>query len=167
MDRTKVCNSCRKRKPLSEFCKAADTKDGHQRACKLCARISNALWKKTPQGIAWRRAYQSQPKYRQQQYQRNRKRYANDRLALFTALCGGEPHCQCPGCNVTDLVFLQLDHQENNGGSERRRLKNCGAARIYFLARRDPNRMKKFQVLCANCNHAKGRFNGRCPVHQK
>jgi hypothetical protein len=37
--KTKICNDCREEKPLSEFGKDANTKDGIRRICKECARV--------------------------------------------------------------------------------------------------------------------------------
>lgn len=68
------------------------------------------------------------------------------------------PFCAC--CGERTYQFLGIDHI--NGGGRRHR-KSLGGSTTAML-----NRMRKrgwpegFQVLCYNCNLAKG-FYGRCP----
>src|ERR1700693_3275068 len=84
------------------------------------------------------------------------------RIEVLTKLCGGLPHCQCPGCNVKIVEFLNIDHIHGDGEKHRRELgvrrKNGqrigGRAIIYWL--RENNYPEGFQVLCANCNRGKG-----------
>lgn len=37
---TKKCVKCGEVKPLSEFCKRSDAKDGHRNDCKICSRLT-------------------------------------------------------------------------------------------------------------------------------
>jgi len=67
--------------------------------------------------------------------------------------------CRCVCCGVTDMVFLCLDHINNNGAEHRRRLGNRGSG-IYSTLKRQ-GYPPGFQVLCHNCNFAK-QF-GPCP----
>lgn len=65
----------------------------------------------------------------------------------------------CACCGETTEVFLCVDHVRNNGAEERRRSSATNARmaiRSGFSA--------DYQLLCANCNHAKAVL-GRCP-HQ-
>jgi hypothetical protein len=82
-----------------------------------------------------------------------RERAAGERRALRQAvldLLGGR--CVC--CGVTDYVFLDIDHVNDDGAEERRRT----TVATHRLALVEPHR---FQVLCRNCNWAK--FQGGCP----
>jgi hypothetical protein len=85
-----------------------------------------------------------------------------DPFPVMGELCGGEPRCQCPGCGQSLPAFLSIDHVHNDGYAE----KHAGGARRgpgerLAAVRREPHR---FQVLCFNCNSAKGfRGHGRCP----
>ena len=70
----------------------------------------------------------------------------------------GGPQCKC--CGETEIDFLQIDHIDGGGNQQRK------------LTHKDLYRWLKthgfpsgFQVLCANCNFAKGAY-GICP-HQK
>lgn len=67
----------------------------------------------------------------------------------------------CVCCGETELVFLTLDHPDNNGGRHREITGN-GTSFIRWLKRN--NYPKGLQVLCWNCNEAK-RILGTCP-HQ-
>jgi hypothetical protein len=68
-------------------------------------------------------------------------------------------HCVC--CGETEPAFLQIDHI-NGGGNKHR--KELGQGRSLYDWLRQNKYPKGFQVLCANCNSAKGHY-GICP-HQ-
>ena len=89
-----------------------------------------------------------------------------DPLPVMRALCGGEPRCQCPGCGQALLAFLSIDHVHNDGFMEKSRSGGKrGPAERLAAVRREPHR---FQVLCYNCNMAKGHGkDGRCPREGK
>lgn len=81
------------------------------------------------------------------------------RLAALRAYSQGEPVCQC--CGETTLEFLALDHVNGSGNQHR---KEVGTLAMAEWAKRNNYPPGLFQVLCHNCNMAKG-FYGRCP-HQ-
>ena len=69
------------------------------------------------------------------------------RLEVLGHYCGGKPACQCPGCNISFIGFLCMDHMTKKGRHRR------GPSLLNWLRR---NRYPKgFQVLCANCNQSK------------
>ena len=59
--------------------------------------------------------------------------------------------CKC--CGEKDLIYLQIDHVNNDGHVDR----NKGSSNVTL--RRYMQTPERFQLLCANCNHAK-RMNG-------
>jgi hypothetical protein len=67
---------------------------------------------------------------------------------------------KCACCGETELKFLTIDHINNDGHIER---KNASLQTI-FRRLRDRGYPDTYQVLCYNCNCAKG-FYGICP-HQ-
>jgi hypothetical protein len=73
----------------------------------------------------------------------------------------GGSRCAC--CGEDQFVFLQLDHIEPGGASERNK-SNLAGPKLYAKLRRE-GFPPGYQVLCANCNFAKGLL-GQCP-HQK
>lgn len=83
---------------------------------------------------------------RSEQYKRTRD---ETRKAVLDLLGG---RCAC--CGESEYVFLDLDHVDNDGYSDRRDKRGA----TWRLALKDPDR---FQVLCRNCNWAK--FRGGCP----
>lgn len=60
--------------------------------------------------------------------------------------------CQC--CGEDNVVFLSLDHIRGGGTEERTKTKKVGGS-LYKKLRREPVD-DRYQVLCYNCNFAKG-----------
>lgn len=86
------------------------------------------------------------PCHRKQEIERNRRIKAE----LIEAYGG-----QCVCCGETTLEFLTVDHIYNDGKSDR------GTA-FYRRLRRQGYPKGRYQLLCWNCNCAKGRY-GICP----
>jgi hypothetical protein len=76
---------------------------------------------------------------------------------------GGEPP-KCACCGESNLPFLVIDHVYG-GGNKQRKIIRGGTRGLYFWLIRN-NFPDGFQVLCRNCNGAKG-DSGKmfCPVH--
>ena len=71
--------------------------------------------------------------------------------------------CACPGCGVSEPVFLTIDHiQGHPKGPKSKGPKKSPIAE----AKASGWDKTKFQILCFNCNCAK-KDRGFCPVHQK
>ena len=90
----------------------------------------------------------------------NRKAKRKLRREVLNAY-GGE--CTC--CGESQYEFLVIDHI-NNDGNARRKVNSAerGASILYWL--RHEGYPEGFQVLCHNCNMAKG-FHGQCPHSMK
>jgi hypothetical protein len=73
----------------------------------------------------------------------------------------GGTQCRCCGENLVE--FLSLDHINNNGAADRRSGSRSGHVLYEKLKR--AGWPSGYQVLCYNCNCAKG-FFGECP-HQR
>ena len=81
-----------------------------------------------------------------------------ERIRVLTYYCGDKkPFCQC--CKEDKLEFLTLDHI--NGGGTKHRKSGIGNINYWIIKNKFP---QGFQVLCHNCNAAKG-YCGKCP-HQ-
>lgn len=79
--------------------------------------------------------------------------------------------CACPGCNVTEILFLTIDHVNNDGSQHRKQLagdkwKSMTGIWFYRWLKRN-NFPPGYQVLCMNCNFGKRMNNGVCPLHGK
>ena len=87
----------------------------------------------------------------------NRKR----RITVLKFYSGNPPFCKC--CGEKIIEFLSIDHIKGGGNKHRREmgLKNGHGGNIYSWLIRN-NFPEGFQVLCHNCNMAKG-FYGNCP----
>ncbi len=84
-------------------------------------------------------------------------------VEVFSHYCGGEPHCQCPGCHTTFIEFLQLDHVAGDGAAHRKANSlGTGGPRLWRWVR-DNGYPEGFQVLCRNCNGAKF-TRAACPL---
>lgn len=84
------------------------------------------------------------------------------RLACLTHYGGDPPKCAC--CGESEIKFLMLDHINNDGNVQRRRLfgENKSSGRFYSWLIKN-NFPEGYQVLCANCNWGKQMNNGICP----
>lgn len=79
-------------------------------------------------------------------------------------------HCMC--CGETELVFLTIDHIDDDGAEHRRQMaaevgsnySQAGSRTYRWL--RDNDFPEGFQVLCANCNCGKQWNGGVCPHAQ-
>ena len=69
--------------------------------------------------------------------------------------------CRC--CSETEVCFLSFDHVNNDGATHRREV-GAGPAMYAWLIKN--NFPDSIQVLCHNCNLAKG-FYGQCPHRSK
>ncbi len=93
-----------------------------------------------------------------------RRKSLDLRIKAFTILCNGKkPHCQCEGCKVDFIMFLECDHIEGDGAEHRLLHKlGTGGNRLWQYVVDYPEEHSKFQVLCSNYNSAKN-TDDRCP----
>lgn len=97
-------------------------------------------------------------------YERNREKVLlwhrinlqNKRKIALEHYGGIPPKCKC--CGESIIEFLSFDHI-NGGGSRHRKTKKFGNIYKWLILNNFPD---GFQVLCHNCNQAKG-FYGKCP----
>jgi len=112
-------------------------------------------WEK--QRIYGMRYYQTHKEECKIRAQRNRRKTKLDVLSHYV---DGALKCKC--CGETEIKFMTLDHIEGEGTKHLREI-GGGGTKLYLWIIRN-NFPKGFQVLCFNCNCAKG-FFGECP-HQ-
>ena len=70
-----------------------------------------------------------------------------------------EPYCKC--CNEKEIKFLSLDHIYG-GGTKERKLIACKGGNSFYWYLKKLGYPEDYQVLCHNCNMAKGLY-GKCP----
>lgn len=69
---------------------------------------------------------------------------------------------KCICCNETQILFLTIDHKNNDGNIERESIKNYNTSSFYMKLKREDIRTD-IQVLCFNCNLGKSINGGVCP----
>lgn len=91
------------------------------------------------------------------------KKYRLDRkIKVFCHYSNSNiPYCAC--CKCTQIEFLSIDHLNGGGNRHRKAIKAWGVLFYSWLIRN--KYPPEYQVLCHNCNLAKG-FLGICP-HEK
>jgi|GEM_PF-3470240 len=68
---------------------------------------------------------------------------------------------KCSCCNESEILFLTIDHKNNDGNVERKNTKTSSTS-FYLKLRREDIR-NDIQVLCWNCNMGKNINMGMCP----
>jgi len=84
--------------------------------------------------------------------------YQKLRMAVYAAY--GGPKCNC--CGENEIRFLSMDHIDNNGGEHRKEIPSTKSLLGWLKKNNFPT---GFQVLCMQCNFAKGKHN-ICPHQQ-
>lgn len=145
----KTCIRCQTPCDDSNFFRRSDRKDKFYAHCKDCHRKMCKRWAaKAP--------------HKQKEYC---KRWGRGlRVKALSKVSGSlAPSCKCCGEDIVE--FLQIDHIHGGGSKES---KSYGNHREFFLdIIRGIRPVSDLQVLCANCNHAKGRAGGVCPHEKK
>ena len=161
----KICKDCNKEKNITEFVfKNRPYGKYPDNICKKCRNIQSNEWNK--------KAYKLNPeKYREKQRiyrlnnlekikQQKKKLNERNRLDALKIYGGNPPKCAC--CGELEIKFLEIDHINGGGTSERKKI-GMGTTFVSYLKAR--NYPEGYQILCSNCNQAKGRY-GICP-HQE
>lgn len=101
--------------------------------------------------------------------ERNKKLNQKYRVQVLIHYGGDPPKCAC--CGESEFRFLTLDHINGGGSKQRREIfdgtkrKDRGGVPFYRWVKKN-GFPEGFQVLCSNCNMAKGKSKKRfCPVH--
>lgn len=177
--KTKICKKCRFKKDVKDFHKNISSKDKLSYWCKLCNRILykeyyQINFEKIKNNLKeYNKTHQKQLKlYRlknKEKINQTRKKWyvihRKERLLYNkkynvrirnTILNHYGNKCTC--CNETRREFLTIDHINNDGNIQRKKI---GNSRFYTWIIQQ-NFPKDLQILCCNCNFAKG-FYGCCP----
>jgi|SRR5690242_2029411 len=147
----KSCRDCGEWKPYTEYYSKRNST--YQSYCKPCFRLRNKKQYKDSNGG-----------YAQKQRDRN----ARIKKQVYDAYGN-----KCACCGEANLLFLTIDHVNNDGADHRRQISpnargndpnstgGIGMQLYYEIIREGfPDR---FQILCYNCNCGKARNGGVCP----
>jgi hypothetical protein len=97
--------------------------------------------------------------YSPDQKVRNRNRWIAYKLEVFAAY--GGPVCVC--CGEAHVECLSIDHIKEGGAQHRKELNgDARDGRNFYVWLKQNGYPPGFQVLCMNCNFAKGHFKV-CP----
>lgn len=141
----KPCTQCKAVKNVDDFINDTRKRDGLKSYCKECASKYS-----TPE-------YHREWRKRTPNYNESSRNYQRRvRILALEAYSDGKPRCNC--CDESHLEFLAIDHI-NGGGNQHR--KDRGISSIFGWLKKN-NYPDGFQILCHNCNMAKG-FYGKCP----
>jgi hypothetical protein len=139
---TTKCPRCWKDLPLEEFTVKRTGKIN--KTCKSCCKVQVEFF------MEYNRRHGLK-------YYRMRSVRVQEVKAEVIGHYGGR--CKC--CGETDIRFLSLDHKNGDGAEHRRQLAKASGSRIWYWAKNN-GFPETFQVLCYNCNLAKGRKRA-CP----
>lgn len=131
----KTCTKCGAVKPLELFRSDGDKPSGYGQPCRQC-------------DAAGRRARRKPEDWRGKS-----KRLREEVLDAYGR------RCAC--CGETTPEFLTVDHVHNDGAAHREEIGHRPTQLLYYLKRHDYPK-DRFQLLCCNCNFAKGWY-GECP----
>jgi len=151
---------CGETKELNEF-STIKKKDKvyHLNFCKLCKNIKQRIYnsKDRDRVNGWSKKWiVSNYEKNKEVHKKNREKV---RFGCLTAYGGNPPKCAC--CGESHIHFLCIDHINNDGAEQRRNgLPRAGVGLYQYLKKN--NYPSGFQILCHNCNCAKG-FYGICP----
>lgn len=113
-----------------------------------------------------RRKKEYQERYRKKHMIESREkgkiRRQKRRAEVLVHYGGNPPKCVC--CGELEDSFLSIDHINNDGAKHRKEI-NVHSGDAFYLWLKKNNFPSGFQVLCYNCNMAKGIY-GKCP-HEK
>ena len=121
-------------------------------------RATSRYWKKngSPESKLVHQKWNNDNKILMNQYKKKSKDSLRSRVINGYGGC-----CNC--CGERMVEFLSLDHVLG-GGNQERKTKSCGGRAAYMRAIKE-NFPSDYQILCMNCNFAKG-IHGGCP-HKK
>ena len=142
-----LCNRCKKVPPTEG-----------RKSCAKCREYVNNYLKDHPQKRSNRKVMYSPE--RLLKYRAYNKECRDKLRSEVLQAYGGR--CAC--CGEAEEKFLTIDHKDNNGASHRKEIfgRSKGTGTMMYRWLRDNGYPDAFQVLCWNCNCAKGHY-GVCP----
>jgi hypothetical protein len=102
------------------------------------------------------------PKYAIKQREEIRKQ----KIVVLIHYSGDPPKCAC--CGEPHIEFLSVDHIKGDGAEQRRQIGGTQkfSGLLFYEWLINNNFPEGYQVLCMNCNTAKGKSKVQfCPVH--
>lgn len=168
----KKCTLCKQEKPIDQFNRDKERKDGYRSYCNSCRKPirKKYLQKLSPEQKAhkkkwnrdWYKSLSLEKIEKRRQYGRAYQKKKNQQLRQEILTAYGSC-CVC--CDETEPKFLCVDHIEGNGNEHRKKL-GVGAGSAFYKWIKKQDFPSTLQLLCHNCNMAKG-FYGECPHNEQ
>lgn len=152
---SRACTKCTLTKLLTEFYSDPKKRDGHHTVCKECIKAERRARYATDPGFRARSAAGSVEWYRRNTALTRRRRQTA-RLEMIEAY-----GAKCVCCGEAAVEFLTMDHVGGWGAEHRAADKSAGS-RLPFLLKKQGWPKNGYQLLCWNCNCARGIY-GYCP----
>lgn len=158
----KRCKRCRSRDNAKhkEWMKETRSIRGTAALCAECGKadIASHSESRCSNCLAQNAKRSPTQKQRKAEYGKN---YAKRlRLQVIAHYSKGRFDCNC--CGERELLFLSIDHVNNNGSAHRNALGVKPGTGLYrYIINNDFP--QDFQILCHNCNHGKHLNGGICP----
>ena len=162
---SRLCTRCKKNPRLSGISRCRECRNEY-------AKIYMRNYYKTGKGKRQSQAYYQNHKKQLLDYQRGlrkqfpsyRNNYQKKRNAQFKLDVFNHYGRKCICCGENHIEFLSIDHSNGDGAKHRKAISNGQGGTAFYA------KLKKLgfpensglQVLCLNCNVAKGRY-GYCP----
>jgi hypothetical protein len=140
------CHICRIVKQLEEFNKSKNRLAGRRYACRGCTTAEYKRRKHNPEFLATRNA----------KTKTIRARAKSEVIAHYS-----KESNKCACCGEANVKFLTVDHINDDGYLKRQSGEHPAGGAMYVWLRAH-NYPEGFQILCMNCNAAKGWY-GTCP----
>ena len=165
------CNVCHTRKDITEFY------DSNKYTCRYCVGERYKEWLAIPGNAEKKRAYARKAARlaREKDPERIFNNKKRSELRLKTEVLSHYSYsnsCEC--CGETNIMFLTIDHTDNDGAEHRRKIIGAdynrtkrgdlsGRQFYSWLKKNNYPNDPKLQVLCYNCNCGKAANKGVCP----
>lgn len=159
MEGKKKCARCKKFLSVDKFSKDPRHVDGLQSSCTPCRVEDNRQRKfryKEAGLCQWCGVYPPRTNLTTCEECEVRRKIVSLEIKLAAFDNYGGRLCSC--CGESNIVFLTIDHLDNNGSKHRKEITTT-----IFRWLRNNNYPKGFQVLCWNCNLGKYYCKGTCP----
>jgi hypothetical protein len=168
----RVCRKCGVKKPIEAF-KKHSKKEYRRRSCHECDRIDftavHQKWRDENRTYVrdksrinmsnWRANMTPEQKQAFDAKMAVKANVRRERLRMVVYSGYGRV-CAC--CGEDELLFLSIDHVNNDGYMRRKNGEGHGGEQLFVKIVRE-NFPPDFQLLCMNCNHGKARNGGICP----
>jgi len=146
----KKCNTCKIFKKSKYFYKRTDSKDGLFSECVSCCKLRSKEYRKNNvEQIRKNGNSEAAIKCRERYRHRFRKNVLNK--------YGNK--CAC--CGETESKFMSIDHVYGRKNKKYKKEPKSHNLLYLYLSKKN-KRLSEYQLLCYNCNCAKG-FYGVCP----